>query len=604
MVRTMTSRVAFAFVSMGLAILGCEADKATAVPSEPAAAAPPTVVSAIETDKVRAHVMFLADDAQEGRAPGTEADGRVQGYVESALKSAGFEPGFGDSYRQSFSVTDGVRVREGGEGSLTLAGAAVESSLLPFSTDTTQAGATEAKLVFVGYGIAGEDGKGDYKGLDAKIKGKIVVAFAGGPNDPHIAPLKLRPQSKLIAARDRGAAGFILWDPTSTVPHPNHGEANDLTLPALFVGAGGNTALLAAFGKKEVEKMDVLGLGLRNGKTSRKRARLQTDVERVELSTANVAAFLPGSGADPTVLVVGAHMDHLGMGTASSLAPGERAIHNGADDNASGVAVMLEVCRGYASRPLAERPRGLLCAAFGAEEMGLLGSKYMVEHITDATKDPIVAMVNFDMVGRLRENTLSVAGVGTSSVWPALVEGTKGELGVATTEDGYGPSDHGSFYEAGIPVLHFFTGAHEDYHKPSDDIDKLNFDGAAAIGTMALAVVEKVANTPTAPDYKKTKRSTKQGGRVFRVSLGTIPDYAAQVDGVRLSGVREGGAAANAGLQKGDVIKKVGAREIHNLDDFMATFGELVPGEPVQVVIEREGATQTLPMTPAAPRPR
>lgn len=586
-------------------MVGCETDKASTVPPEPAAAVEkPAVVDTVGVDEVRAHVAFLADDAQEGRAPGTEADGRVQGYIESSLKSAGFGPGFGESFRQSFSVTDGVRVREGGAAALNLAGAAIETSLLPFSTDTTAAGAAEAKLVFVGYGIAGEDGKGDYKGLDRKVKGKIVVAFAGGPNDPHIPAVKLRPQSKLIAARDRGAVGFILWDPVSTVPHPNHGEANDLKLPALFVGAGGNTALLGAFGKKEVEKMDVLGLGMRNGTTSRKRAQLRTDVERVELSTANVAGFLPGSGSEASVIVVGAHMDHLGMGTSSSLAPGQRAIHNGADDNASGVGVMLEVCRNYATRPQDQRPRGLLCAAFGAEEMGLLGSKYMVEHIGDATADPVVAMVNFDMVGRLRENKLSVAGVGTSSIWPELVESTKGGLGVTMTEDGYGPSDHGSFYEAGIPVLHFFTGAHEDYHKPSDDIGKLNFEGAAAIGTMALAVVADVAGRAAAPDYQKTKRSAKQGGRVFRVSLGTIPDYAAQVDGVRLSGVREGGAAANAGLQKGDVIKKVGERDIHNLDDFMATFGELVPGTPVDVVIEREGATQTLPMTPAAPRPR
>jgi S1-C subfamily serine protease len=186
------------------------------------------------------------------------------------------------------------------------------------------------------------------------------------------------------------------------------------------------------------------------------------------------------------------------------------------------------------------------------------------------------------------------------------VEKKRGSLKVTPTEDGYGPSDQSSFYEAGLPVLHFFTGPHEDYHKPSDDTDKINFAGSKRVADMALAIVETVEADAMVPDYKETERKSPQGGarQQFRVSLGTIPDYAAQVDGVRLSGVRKGGAAEKGGLQKGDIIQQIGDREIHNFDEFMAMFGILEAGKEVTFVVERDGKTVELKVTPAAPRPR
>ena len=584
------------------ALLAACPDKTQTPPSNPPVDPAPKTVVEISRTTVEAHVQFLADDAQQGRAPGTDADRRVQDYVAKAMKDAGMQPGFGSDYRQTFEVTDGVTLREGGASMVDIAGVSIPHHLVPYTGDTSQTGPAVASFVFAGYGIPDENGPGDYKGIERKVQGKVVVVLWGGP-DPHIDPKRVRPAAKVIAARDRGAVGVVLWDPTNDTPPHNDGDWNDMKIPVLFVGSSGNEAIVKGFGgRAPTGPVDPAKPGIARGKVTAKRGTLQADVEPVRISTANVGGVLEGS--TDKVIVVGAHMDHLGMGAHTSLAPGERAVHNGADDNASGVAVMLELCRAMASVPEDKRPFDLFCIAFGAEEMGLLGSKYLVENMDKVARERIVAMINFDMVGRLREQALTVAGVGTSSVWAKLVETHRGALKVAATEDGYGPSDHGSFYEAGIPVLHFWTGSHEDYHRPSDDVGKINFDGAVDVGTMALAIVRELEAGKVEPDYLKTKPAMNQGGRDFRVSLGTMPDYAAGVDGVKLSGVREGGPAQKAGMQKGDIIKKIGTRDIHNLEDYMASFGELVPGQAVKVVVDRGGKTLEVELVPAAPRPK
>jgi len=572
--------------------------ESTAVESTPSTDTQATATPAMTVDALRAHLEFLAADAQEGRPPGTEADVRVQAYVEAAMKKAGLAPAFASSYRQPFMITDGVRLKSGQTSELLLAGSPIAHAPVPFS-GTTSAPVT-GKLVFVGHGIpkGGKD-TGDYARLGKKVQGAIVVALAGAPDDPHIGQAERRAQSKAIAARDHGAIGFVLWDPQATTPFPNHGEAADLGIPGAFVGKDGSAALVAAFGGKKGD--DPTKAGVVPGRASKKKAALQMPVERIELSTVNVAGRLAGNGESDRVIVVGAHMDHLGHGTDSSLAPGSQEIHNGADDNASGVAVMLETCSALAAVDAAKRPYDVVCIAFGAEEMGLLGSKHYVKSLAEGERKRISAMLNFDMVGRLGPDGLVVAGAGTSKVWQGLLDESKGELVVKPTDDGYGPSDHGSFYEVGIPVLHFFSGPHEDYHRPTDDLDKINVEGAAQIGRLALAVATQLQERKLVPDYVETARPQNRGGG-FRVSLGTIPDYGAKVDGVRLSGVRKGGAAETAGMQKGDVIKKIGARDIHNLDDYMAAFAEMKPNEKIVVVVERDGKSLELAMTPQPPK--
>lgn len=580
--------------------------ESTAAQPQPARAVwrdPPPV----EVERLRGHLAFLADDAQEGRPPGTAADVRVEDHVEQAFRQLGLQPGFGDSYRQKFEFTDGVTLRAGQQSALEVGGKPIVHGLVPFAADT--ATPVVAPLVYVGYGIPGEGpDSGDYAKILAKVKGAIVVARGGAPADPHLDPAKTRAQSKLIAARDRGAVGFILWEPDAVVPYPNHGEANDLQLPALTVAAAGTPELLKAFGRKgPVTPKNVHG-GLVAGATSKARASLASPVQRVNATTANVAALLPGTGRQRIVL--GAHMDHLGHGSNSSLAPGVDAIHNGADDNASGVAALLGVAAALAQVPAEARPFDLQFVAFAAEEMGLLGSKKVVESLAPDARKDIVAMLNFDMVGRVRDNTVVVVGTGTSSAWPGLLERVKADpqgpartLTVKPSEDGFGASDQASYYAVDIPVLHFFSGAHDDYHRPSDDLDKINFDGAAAIADLSVRLVGVLMREQPVLDFKKVAAAAPRGGG-FRVSLGTVPDYAANADGMKLAGVRPQSPAEAAGMRAGDVIVKIGAREIHNIDDYMASFAELQPGVVVPVVVEREGARVELSITPAAPTRR
>ncbi|MEX1367469.1 MAG: M28 family peptidase [Nannocystaceae bacterium] len=594
-----------------LLVLGCRVSIGTDEPTEPApaatepAAVPPATVPIVldaQEAKIREHLEFLAADEQLGRPPGTDADRRVQDYIAQQLADAGLEPAFEQDYRQPFDVTDGVRATADTE--LSFGPQAIPHAIVPFTTATAEP--VSARLVFVGFGIAPEGkGSGDYRGIAGKVDGAIVVALGGAPkDDPHLSPTLTRPQSKLIAARDHGAVGFILWEPEQITAYPNHGEATDPRIPAVWVGKDGTSELLRALGgKARLGEGAAQAKRLRPGRASRKRARLHTPVEPVVLQTANVAGILPAPQGSPTV-VIGAHMDHLGHGTSSSLAPGVNDVHNGADDNASGVAVVLEMARVLAALPPAQRPYALHFVAFGAEEMGLLGSKHYVANLPPELRSTMVAMLNFDMVGRLDPASgLVVAGTGTSSVWLDLLERFRGELTVRVSEDGYGASDQTSFYEDGLPVLHFFTGPHEDYHKPSDDLDKINYGGADQIAEVAIGIVHALSTEGIEPDFiKVVRKAPTRGG--FRVSLGTIPDYGAQVDGVRLTGVREGGAAARAGLRKADVIQKIGEREVHNLDDYMATFSVLEPGEPVDVVVLRDGKPVTLSLVPEAPQRR
>lgn len=595
-----------------LALLACTPAATGDRPAPPTGSQAPQVElrdpPPVDRDRLRQHLAFLADDAQEGRPPGTAADLRVQDHVERAMRAAGLKPGFGDSYRQIFDFIDGVRLVPGKDSALEIAGKPIPHALVPFSG--SHDAPLVAPLVYVGFGIPGDaPDSGDYAGLLAQVKGAIVVARGGSPADPHIDPVKTRATAKLIAARDRGAVGFLLWEPEADVPYPNHGEANDLTLPALTVAREGTPALLQALGRRgaAVTAADPHA-GLKRGALGRKPARLFSPVERVPLNTANVAGLLPGTGAGR--LVLGAHMDHLGRGTSSSLAPGVRDIHNGADDNASGVAALLTLADALAQIPAEQRPYDLQFVAFAAEERGLYGSKRAVEAMTADERKRIVAMLNFDMVGRLREQSLVVVGVGTSGAWPGLLERAAKDpadparsLLIKPSDDGFGASDQASYYAADIPVLHFFSGTHDDYHKPTDDLDKINVEGAAEVADLAARLVAILEHERPAIDFKKVAQAAPRGGG-FRVSLGTVPDYAAQVDGLRLDGVRPGSPAEVAGLKKGDVIVKIGAREIHNMDDYMAAFADLQPGVAAPVAAVRDGARLELSIVPAAPTRR
>ncbi len=317
----------------------------------------------------------------------------------------------------------------------------------------------------------------------------------------------------------------------------------------------------------------------------------------------NVIATLEGS--DPELkrewVVVGAHYDHLGEGgSPNSLAPGERAIHNGADDNASGVATVLWVAQRMASG--ARPARSVAFVAFTGEESGLLGSAYYVNHPASGA-DPIVAMINLDMVGRLNGGTLLVYGVGTAVEWTALLEPAASRAGVAiaTKDDGYGPSDHTSFYLKDVPVLHFFTNTHGDYHKPSDDWDKIDAKGLTAVATIVADVAAAAANSRPKLTLKRgAGEPPKPGGgtsKGYGAWLGSVPDFTPVDRGVKLSGVTKGSPAETAGILAGDIIVGLGTHDVADLQGMTDALRTHRPGDVVDVQVLRGGERLTLKVT-------
>jgi aminopeptidase YwaD len=319
------------------------------------------------------------------------------------------------------------------------------------------------------------------------------------------------------------------------------------------------------------------------------------------LHTQNVVALL--SGRDPTLreqyVVVGAHFDHLGRSNEGALDPDRKnAVHRGADDNASGTAAVLELARLFAAAPAR---RSLVFVAFSGEEMGLLGSEYFVAN-SPIPLDSTVAMVNFDMVGRLREDKLIVYGVATATELPALLDSANSAaaeaplpwsspLRIAALGDGYGPSDHSSFYARNIPVLHFFTDLHEDYHRASDVVGKINASGEAHVVDVAERVVRAIADRPTRLTFVRGAApppvaGSRQGSDVY---LGSIPDMSGSGQGLRLTGIRAGSPAELAGLVSGDVIVEFAGRPVKDLYDFSDALYSHKPGDSVSVVVLRNG---------------
>jgi Zn-dependent M28 family amino/carboxypeptidase len=301
-----------------------------------------------------------------------------------------------------------------------------------------------------------------------------------------------------------------------------------------------------------------------------------------EIRGNNVVAFLD-KGSENTV-VIGAHYDHLGMGSESSLHRGEAQVHNGADDNASGVAVMVELAERLKNQP---STNNYLFIAFSGEEKGLWGSNYYCKNPTYPL-EKVNYMINMDMVGRLKEErTLAINGVGTSPAWMPALEGIAiDSIEIVTTESGVGPSDHTSFYLQDIPVLHFFTGQHEDYHKPSDDVEKINVEGMLSV-TDYISELIVALDDDGKLEFTKTKDQDNDDTPRFTVTLGVIPDYLFSGNGMRIDGVSEGKVAEKAGIQKGDVVIQMGDVEVTDMMSYMDGLGKYTSGDSASVTVQR-----------------
>tara|TARA_R110001599_G_scaffold61_4_gene237 strand:- start:920 stop:2140 length:1221 start_codon:yes stop_codon:yes gene_type:complete len=296
----------------------------------------------------------------------------------------------------------------------------------------------------------------------------------------------------------------------------------------------------------------------------------------------NVVAFIDNKAKN--TVIIGAHFDHLGYGGDGSLYRDSiKAIHNGADDNASGVAVMLNLASNLKNT---NTSNNYLFIAFSGEEMGLLGSNYFVKNPTIDTK-AVSYMINMDMVGRLKDSALAVYGTGTSPVFNEILKSHNNGFRLIQKESGVGPSDHTSFYLADMPVLHFFTGQHEDYHKPSDDTETLNYEGMASISNYIYTIISDL-NDNGKLVFKKTKNESEESPR-FKVGLGVIPDYMYDGKGMRVDGVSEGKPAIAAGIKKGDIVVELGGVKITDMMSYMKALSVFKKGDKTTVVFTRKG---------------
>ncbi len=299
----------------------------------------------------------------------------------------------------------------------------------------------------------------------------------------------------------------------------------------------------------------------------------------------NVLGYLD-NGAKTTV-VIGAHYDHLGHGGFSSLAANDHSVHNGADDNASGIAALLHIAE-YLKMSGSAKNNNYLFMGFSGEELGLVGSKFFVEHAT-IDLATVNYMINMDMVGRLNaDKVLSINGVGTSPLWKETLEKIKiGGIQIVTTESGVGPSDHTSFYFADKPVLHFFTGQHTDYHKPGDDSEKVNYEGLLDVSNFIIALIEGLDTKGKLPFTKTKDENQNRRAAEFKVTLGVMPDYVHNGEGMRIDGVIDGRPGAKAGLQKGDIILQIGEYPVKDIYGYMEGLSKFKAGDKTKVKLKR-----------------
>ncbi len=533
-------------------------------------------------------------------------------FIADRFRELGLKPvGEDGSYFQHFSFIARVHPGPGNALAVELPGETragkVEEEFRPLSFSSS--GSASGEVVFAGYGIHAPDlTYDDYAGLD--IKGKVVLVLRYSPDgddpasrfQPHMALRRKASEARALGAvAILVATGPVGAKETTPVKISFDASFVDSGLPVLGISTPLAEVLFAGHGFTLAELQQ--RMNDRKEPASRPlgvNVTLTADVVQERADAVNVLALLPGS--DPALsgeaVVVGAHYDHLGYGGegSGSLAPDVHAAHLGADDNASGTAGMLEIAR----RMVAAKPaRTMVFAAFSGEEEGLLGSNHFIQH-PPLPKDTIVAMVNLDMVGRPKPGpALTIGGYGTAAQWPGLVEklNANHHLKLSTNKGGFGASDHSSFYAADIPVLFLFTGAHEDYHRPSDTADRINYPGMVEVVGFGADLTLRVADLPQRPTFQKVADEGAGERRGFKVRTGAIPEYGFEGPGVKLSGARGGSPADKAGLKAGDIVLRFGDRDIRNIYDYMYALGDHKAGETVVLKVQRGKRTLELPVT-------
>lgn len=517
--------------------------------------------------KLKQHISTLASDAYEGRETGSKGETKSAEYIVKQFKSLGLKAKGTDGYLQAFPFTDGAKI---GPSTQLLVNNTVFTNDDFYPLPYTANGIVTGYIARVGRGISDTTTKyDDYLGK-ANLAKKIFLIESGTPdgNTPHgkygdWADLR----KKIDLAIAHGAAAIIFINSDTSIADPKADwkmRTSPSTIPVVFV------------------KNKMLSL-LRDSVITN--CTLGVEVEKIEKTGHNILGYLDNGAA--TTVVIGAHYDHLGYGAEGSLYRGEPAIHSGADDNASGTAAVIELAR-YLKTNSGLKHNNYLFMAYSGEEKGLLGSNYYVKHPTMDLKS-MNYMINMDMIGRLKpdEKTLIINGTGTSSRFKTLMDSIAVDsIKIKQTESGVGPSDHTSFYLQNIPVLHFFSGTHQDYHKPSDKENLINYDGEIAIVKMIEKTIQLCDNSGKLA-FVKTKDDQNEDAPKFKVTLGVVPDYAYDGEGMRIDGVTEGRPASKAGLLPGDVVLQIGDYKVLDMMSYMKALSKFTKGETTKLKIKR-----------------
>jgi Zn-dependent M28 family amino/carboxypeptidase len=574
-----------------------------------------------QTSKTRAHVETLASPQLEGRLTGSNGERLASDYIVAELQKIGAKPLPGQAdFRLPFEFTAGAK--DGGSTmGITSSGLTFDVRALSFSDDGTISG----PVVFAGYGIVVPESQGfgydSYATLD--VKDKIVLVLRYFPED---ADQKTRGilaryadlRYKAMQARQHGAkAMLVVTGPTS----PNAGELVPMTFDTALAGSGIVAVSLSGSAANRIFETSSATKTLAAAQKALDSANpheagfelpgvtvsVKASVIRQRNAGHNVVAYLPATEPVTTMakpwVAIGAHYDHLGHGEAGNTLAGKEdagKIHVGADDNASGSAAVLAIAGTLAKE---RRHRNVLVALWSGEELGLIGSAAFAA-APPVPLDRLAAYLNFDMVGRMQDNKLTVQAAGTSPMWARIIEQANVAAGfdLAVQEDPYQPTDVATFNSSGVPSLSFFTGTHADYHKPSDTADKIDYEDLDRVVDFAAAILRRVEDAKDAPVFTKVEQQMQSGGGRAGVRLftGTIPDYSTEAKGLLLSGVVGGGPAEQAGLQKGDVIVEIAGQTITNIYDYTYALDVLKIGQPAKVVYLREGTKRETTLTPAA----
>jgi len=510
------------------------------------------IVSNLQT-----HITFLADDKLEGRRAGTKGEKLAAEYITLQFKKAGLVPkGDNNTWSQTFDIDDGKQVNAASHLIINGSDLKLNTEYFPLSFSANQS--TEA-AVAIALLESGVPWFVDIKDILEENK-----------DNPHF-DLNQSLISKTEAAAGKGASALIFYNSSKIADNLQFNGKDKLQtvkVPVLFLTNDARKKFLS----DESATLDI---------------KLKIDIGNKKRTGSNIVGYIDNNA--PTTIILGAHYDHIGFGEDGNSLQlnNEKLIHNGADDNASGIAALIEI--GSLLKVSKNKKNNYLFIAFSAEEIGLIGSKYFTEHPSVDLKT-VNYMINIDMIGRLNDSSkiLNVGGIGTSSLWPQMFTAVdkKKPFTVKFDSSGTGPSDHTSFYRKDIPVLFFFTGLHSDYHKPTDDFNKINYTGELQILKYILSIIE-VANTKTKLVFMKTREQQMGTSARFAVTLGILPDYTFAGRGVRVDGISEGRPAHKAGIQSGDVIIQLGEHNIVSMEAYMQALSKFKKGDKAKVKFKR-----------------